>query len=195
VLIHPSVTIAKDVIIGNNVIIQSGTVVGSDGYGYAALDGRQFRIPQLGTVEIGDDVEIGANVTIDRATLGKTVIGAGTKIDNLVMIAHNVKVGRNCTIVAQSGIAGSTVIGDNVTLAGQSGVVGHVEIGDNVIVGAQAGVTKSVPPNQVVSGYPARKHSEAKSINAHLTRLPKLYRDVEELKKIVNDMEKEKKSG
>jgi UDP-3-O-[3-hydroxymyristoyl] glucosamine N-acyltransferase len=183
VLIYPNVTIMHNVIIGNRVIIHAGSVIGSDGYGYATAGGKHYKIPQVGKVIIEDDVEIGANVAIDRAAIGGTVIGAGTKIDNLVMIAHNVKIGKNCLIVAQTGISGSTVIGNNVVLAGQSGVVGHITIGDNVIVGAQAGVTKNINAGQVVSGYPARNHKEAKLINAQLSRLKKLFDDVEEIKK------------
>jgi UDP-3-O-[3-hydroxymyristoyl] glucosamine N-acyltransferase len=135
-------------------------------------------------------VEIGANVTIDRARFDKTVIGRGSKIDNLVQIAHNVVVGENSIIVAQAGISGSTTIGNNVTLAGQSGLVGHISVGDGAIVAAQAGVTKSVAANTVVSGYPARPHNEARKVNACLQRLPELYELVAELKKRVAELEK-----
>jgi len=181
-LIYSNVTVREEVAIGDNVIIHPGAVIGSNGFGYASEKGKHHKIPQVGTVEIGNGVEIGANVTIDRATLGKTIIGEGTKIDNLVQIGHNVKVGKNCLIVSQVGISGSTVIGDNVTLAGQAGLVGHITVGDNSIVGAQAGVTKSVPANTTVSGYPAREHRKAQRMNAQLARLPKLYEEVKNLK-------------
>ncbi len=182
VLICPNVTIMHGVKLGNNVIVQSGTVIGSDGYGYATVDGRHFKVPQVGTVVVEDDVEIGANVTIDRAAIGKTVIGAGTKIDNLVMIAHNVKIGKNCLIIAQVGISGSTVVGNNVIIAGQAGLVGHIEIGDNAVVGAKSGVSKSVPANQIVSGYHAREHKLSRRIVVQQEKLTQLFKDVKELK-------------
>lgn len=190
-LIYPHVTIRERVTIGNKVIIHSGTVIGSDGFGYATVKGVHYKIPQIGTVYIEDDVEIGANVTIDRARFGKTHIKRGTKIDNLVQIAHNVEIGENSIVVAQSGISGSTVIGKGVILAGQSGVVGHINIGDNAIVAAQAGVTKSVPAGEVVSGYPAKPHKIAKRINACVQKLPNLYKCVKELQKKIKELEEE----
>lgn len=188
-LIYANVSIRERITIGNNVIIHSGTVIGSDGFGFAAIEGVHHKIPQIGTVEIQDDVEIGANVTIDRARFGKTVIGRGTKIDNLVQIAHNVVIGENSIIVAQAGISGSTVIGKGVTLAGQAGLVGHITVGDGSIVAAQAGVTKSIPPNTMVSGYPAKPHETAKRVNACVQNLPKLYAIVAELKKKIEELE------
>jgi len=140
-------------------------------------------------VEIGDDVEIGANVTIDRARFDKTVIGKGTKIDNLVQIAHNVVIGENSIIVAQVGISGSTVLGKNVTLAGQVGLVGHITVGDNAIVMAQAGVSKSVPADAIMWGYPAKPADIAKRVNASVQNLPKLYKTVAELKKRIEELE------
>jgi UDP-3-O-[3-hydroxymyristoyl] glucosamine N-acyltransferase len=182
-LIYPNVSIRERVIIGNRVVIQSGSVIGSDGFGFVNVEGAHQRIPQIGTVIIEDDVEIGANVTIDRARFDKTTIGKGTKIDNLVQIAHNVIIGENSIVVSQAGISGSTKVGKNVILAGQAGIVGHIEIGDGAIVSAQAGVTKSVPANTQVSGYPARPHAIAKRINACVQRLPKLYEKIDELEK------------
>lgn len=187
-VIYPYVIIRERIVINNRVIIHGGTVIGSDGFGFSTVMGVHHRIPQIGNVIIEDDVEIGANVTIDRARFDKTHIKKGTKIDNLVQIAHNVVVGEHSIIVAQSGISGSTVIGKNVTLAGQSGVIGHITIGDNAVVAAQAGVTKSIPPRTCVSGYPAKPHRIAKRINACVQNLPELYKKVkaleEELEKL-----------
>jgi len=191
-LIYPQVMIREGVEIGNGVIIHSGTVIGSDGFGYILHEGKQHKVPQIGKVVIEDDVEIGANVTIDRATLGKTWIKRGVKIDNLVQIAHNVVIGEDSIIVAQVGISGSTEIGKEVTLAGQAGVVGHIKIGDRAIVGGQAGVLKSVPPNTIVSGFPARPHSQAKRIEASVLRLPELHKLVRELKRRIEELEKKK---
>ena len=188
-LIYPNVSIRERVNIGSRVIIHSGTVIGSDGFGFVTIKGLHHKIPQVGTVEIGDDVEIGANVAIDRARFDKTVIGRGSKIDNLVQIAHNVVIGEDSIIIAQAGISGSTTIGKGVTLAGQAGLVGHITIGDGAIVAAQAGVTKSVPPNTTVSGYPAKEHETAKRINAYIQNLPRLYKEMAELKKKIEDLE------
>ncbi len=191
-IIYPNVTIREGCKIGNSVIIHSGTVIGSDGYGYVQYEGRHEKIPQTGIVDIGDCVEIGANVTIDRATTGITHIGEGTKVDNLVQIAHNVKIGKNCLIIAQVGISGSTVVEDNVTLAGQAGIVGHISIGEGAVVGAQAGVTKSIPPRTIVSGYPARPHKETVKIEAQIRQLPKLIEEIKALKKKIEELEKKK---
>lgn len=180
-LIYPNVVIREKVEIGDRVIIHSGTVIGSDGFGFATVKGVHHKIPQIGTVVIEDDVEIGSNVTIDRARFGRTLISRGTKIDNLVQIAHNVEIGENSIIVAQAGISGSTIVGRNVTIAGQAGLVGHITIGDNAVLAAQSGVTKSVPPDTCVSGYPAKPHDKAKRINALIQKLPELF---EALKRI-----------
>ena len=194
-LIHPHVSIRERIEIANRVIIHSGAVIGSDGFGFAMVRGIQKKIPQIGTVSIEDDVEIGANVTIDRARFDKTVIGKGTKIDNLVQIAHNVITGQNCIVVAQAGVSGSTVLGEKVILAGQAGIVGHIKIGDGAVVAAQAGVTKSIPAKTKVSGYPAKPHSEAKRVNACLQRLPELYRKIKDLEDKVKELEVKLKSA
>lgn len=192
-IIYPYVIIRERVTIGNKVVIHGGTVIGSDGFGFSTVHGVHHRIPQIGTVIIEDDVEIGANVTIDRARFDKTIIKKGTKIDNLVQIAHNVSIGENSIIVAQSGISGSTNIGKNVTLAGQSGVIGHISIGDNVVVAAQAGVTKSVPSNTCVSGYPAKPHIMAKRINALTQNLPELFKKVKQLEEEIEKLKSAEK--
>ena len=193
VLIYPNVTIRERVTVGCRVIIHSGTVIGSDGFGFVTVEGKHHKIPQVGIVEIGDDVEIGANVTIDRARFDKTIIGSGTKIDNLVQIAHNVVVGENSIIVAQAGISGSTALGKNVILAGQAGVVGHINIGDNAVVMAQSGVNKSVPAGTQVWGYPAKPVVTARRVNACVQNLPRLYNTVAELKKKIEELEKKTK--
>jgi len=184
-LIYPHVSIRERISVGSRVIIHSGAVIGSDGFGFATVKGAYHKIPQVGTVEIEDDVEIGANVTIDRARFDKTVIGRGTKIDNLVQIGHNVMVGENALIVAQTGISGSTIVGKNVTLGGQVGLVGHITLGDNVIVTGQSGVAKSIPSDTMVSGSPARPFMTTQRVNASLQNLPKLFNQVKELKKIL----------
>ena len=187
-IVYPYVIIRERVTIGDRVIIHGGTVIGSDGFGFSTVRGVHQRIPQIGNVIIEDDVEIGANVTIDRARFDKTIIKKGTKIDNLVQIAHNVIVGEHSIIVAQSGISGSTTIGNNVTLAGQAGVIGHVSVGDNVVIAAKSGVTKSIPPNACVSGFPAKPHTVAKRINACVQNLPDLYKKIKALEEEVQKL-------
>ncbi len=189
-LIYSHVTIREKVTIGKKVIIHSSTVIGSDGFGFAPFKGKHHKVPQLGTVVIGDDVEIGANVTIDRGTIGPTEIKQGTKIDNLVQIAHNVSIGENCIVVAQTGISGSTILGRNVILAGQVGLVGHLTIGDNVKVGAKSGVSKSVPANTCVMGIPAKLHTREKRIEASLRNLPELVKEFHKLRKEVEGLRK-----
>lgn len=188
-IIYPNVTIREKIVIGDNVIIHSGAVIGADGFGFVKDGAILRKIPQMGIVEIQDNVEIGANVTIDRARFGKTVIGKGTKIDNLVQIAHNVKTGQNCIIVAQVGISGSVDIGNNVILGGQVGITDHVEIGDNVMVAAKGGITKSVPSNTIMSGIPARPHHLTKKLVAYIDNLPKMAEKLEELEKKINKSE------
>jgi UDP-3-O-[3-hydroxymyristoyl] glucosamine N-acyltransferase len=191
-LIYPNTTIREKTEIGDNVIVHSGTVIGSDGFGFEVSGGIRKKIPQIGIVKIEDNVEIGANVTIDRARFAKTTIGQGTKIDNLVQIAHNVIVGKDCVIIAQVGISGSTVVEDGAILAGQAGIVGHIKIGERAIVAAQAGVTKSVAAKTKVSGYPAKPHRQAAKVNACLQKLPELNKKVKELENKIKTLEKDK---
>ena len=181
-LIYPRVTIRERSRIGSRVTIHSGAVIGADGFGFEVLDGRQQKIQQLGIVQIDDDVEIGANTTIDRARFGRTWIQEGVKIDNLVQVAHNVVIGKNSVIVAQTGISGSTRVGERVTMAGQVGIVGHVEVADGSIIAAQSGVSKSVPGG-VWFGYPAVPIAEAKQQIAWIHRLGKLFARVKEIEK------------
>jgi UDP-3-O-[3-hydroxymyristoyl] glucosamine N-acyltransferase len=183
--IYPNVTIREKISIGKNAIIHPGVVIGSDGFGYAWEGGKYRKIPQAGIVVIEDDVEIGANACIDRATMGETRIKKGAKIDNLVQIAHNVDIGENSAIAGQVGIAGSSKIGKNVILGGQVGVLGHLQIGDNARLGAQAAATKSLKENQTYSGYPAREHRKAKRIEACISNLPELFKRVKELENLL----------
>lgn len=187
--IFPRVTLHAGARLGARCVVQSGSVLGSDGFGYATDEGgRHHKVPQRGGLSIGDDVEIGANVTIDRGSAADTVIGSGTKIDNLVHIAHNVAIGRNAFIVAQVGIAGSTTVGDHAVIAGQAGIVGHVRIGDRARLGAQAGVIGDVPADAEYSGYPARSHREQMRAYALFARLPELF---ERLKAIESRLKRE----
>ena len=181
-LIYPRVTIRERSRIGSRVIIHSGAVIGADGFGFEMVEGRHEKIQQLGIVQIDDDVEIGANTTVDRARFGRTWIQQGVKIDNLVQIAHNVVIGKNSVIVAQTGISGSTRVGERVTMAGQVGIVGHVEIADGSVIAAQSGVSKSVPGG-VWFGYPARPIEETKQQIAWIRRLGKLFERVKEIEK------------
>jgi UDP-3-O-[3-hydroxymyristoyl] glucosamine N-acyltransferase len=189
-LIYPRVTILDGCIIGDRVIIHSGTVIGSDGFGFAQDDqGRHVKIPQMGIVCIDDDVEIGANCAIDRAAFGRTWIQRGTKIDNLVQIAHNVVVGEHSILIAQVGVSGSTRLGGHVVLAGQVGVVGHIEIGDGVRVGAKSGVRGSVKAGQEVTGSPALPHREFLKLQAHMRRLPEFRDELRQLRIKVKQLE------
>lgn len=190
-VVHPFVSILDDVTIGDNVTIHAGAVIGADGFGYTPVGGEHFKIPQVGTVVIGDNVEIGANVTIDRARTGKTVIGRGTKIDNLVHIAHNVTIGENCIIVAQVGISGSVKVGNHVVFGGQSGVKDHVTIGDGTMVCARAGIIGDVPPDSHVSGMPAVPHKEEMRAQAALLRLPELMKTIRNLEKRIRAIEED----
>lgn len=182
-LVYANVTIGDHCVVGSRVIIHSGTVIGADGFGFAPDGATYYKIPQLGTVVIEDDVEIGANCTIDRGALGETRIGRGVKIDNLVMVAHNVVIGENSILVAQVGISGSTQVGRNAVLAGQVGLVGHITIGDGVRIGAQSGVTNSVPAGQVLMGSPALPLSDYKRMKAVQKKLPEVYERLRALEK------------
>ncbi|OGP59241.1 MAG: UDP-3-O-(3-hydroxymyristoyl)glucosamine N-acyltransferase, partial [Deltaproteobacteria bacterium RBG_13_52_11b] len=180
-ILHAHVSIYPGTIIGKRVILHSGVVVGSDGFGYVKDGKKNVKIPQVGHVEIEDDVEIGANTTVDRATLGKTLIHRGVKIDNLVMVAHNVVIGEDSIIVAQVGISGSTKIGSNVTLAGQAGLTGHITVGDNVMVGAQSGVMNDLPPNSAYTGTPAIPHREQLRVASATLKLPEMRKTLKEI--------------
>lgn len=181
--LFPQVVVYPRTQIGKNVRVHSGTVIGSDGFGYVLDGGVHLKVPQIGNVIIQDDVEIGANVTIDRGALGPTVIGKGTKIDNLVQIAHNVVIGENCLVVAQAGIAGSTRLGHFVTLAGQVGLAGHLKIGNKVIVAAQSGVMHDIGEGEKWFGSPAKPDRQMKRELIALQQLPALLRRVAELEK------------
>jgi UDP-3-O-[3-hydroxymyristoyl] glucosamine N-acyltransferase len=185
-LIFPNVTIYDGCLIGERVAIHAGTVIGSDGFGYATNAGTHFKVLQVGNVRIEDDVEIGANCTIDRGAIGDTVIGQGCKIDNLCQIAHNVKLGKGCIIVAQVGIAGSTVFGDYVVAGGQVGFVGHINIGSGARFIAQSGVSKSLKGGMDYGGSPAREAREYREIEALIRRLPQ---KMQQLKKLAADIE------
>ncbi|RLB04409.1 MAG: UDP-3-O-(3-hydroxymyristoyl)glucosamine N-acyltransferase, partial [Deltaproteobacteria bacterium] len=192
-VIYPNVTIYPRCVLGKRVIVHAGAVIGADGFGFVKDGEVNFKIPQVGIVEIEDDVEIGANCCLDRATFGKTLIKKGVKVDNLVQIAHNVRIGDNSVIVAQVGISGSTKVGKNVTLAGQVGLVDHIEIGDNVIVGAQSGVTKDVPSNEVVLGSPHLPHRQFLRVASVWSKLPEMKKELDLLIKRVERLEKDKK--
>lgn len=192
-VIFPNVTVREGVTIGDRVVIHAGSCIGSDGFGYdTRTDGTHVKIPQLGTVVIEDDVEIGSCVTVDRARLDKTVIGKGSKIDNLVQIAHNVVCGPYCLIAAQSGISGSTRLGRNVVLAGQVGVADHVTVGDFVVAGAKTGISKSFPARTTLFGYPARPVEKAREMLASLGLLPRLFDRVRALEAKLKELEEKR---
>jgi UDP-3-O-[3-hydroxymyristoyl] glucosamine N-acyltransferase len=188
-ILYPNVTVRERCTIGKRVIVHSGTVIGSDGFGYVLQDGRHHKIPQLGRVVIEDDVELGANVTVDRATFGQTVIKQGTKVDNLVQIAHNVTVGAHSILVAQVGIAGSTTLGSHVIVGGQAGLADHIEIGDRVKIAARSGVARSLASDQIVSGAPAMPHEVFMKAQAVFPRLPELRQQVRDLERRVRVLE------
>ncbi|MDY0385340.1 UDP-3-O-(3-hydroxymyristoyl)glucosamine N-acyltransferase [Trichlorobacter sp.] len=188
-VIHANAVVRERCRLGKRCKLQPGAVIGSDGFGYAPDGPSYYPIPQIGIVVLEDDVEIGANSTVDRAALEVTLIKRGTKLDNLVQVAHNCQIGEDCMIVSQVGIAGSSKIGNHVTLAGQVGVVGHVSIGDNVIVGAQAGVPSALAPNAYYSGSPAMPHKDWLRVMGVLPRLPDMRKKVSELEKKIAALE------
>jgi UDP-3-O-[3-hydroxymyristoyl] glucosamine N-acyltransferase len=195
-LLHPHVSIRERVEIGHRVVLQDGVVIGADGYGFARRpDGSHHKIPQIGGVVIEDDVEIGANATVDRPAVGVTRIGPGTKIDNLVQVAHGVTVGRHVLLAAQVGIAGSSVIEDHVTLAGQVGVAGHLTVGKGTIATAQSGIPNSVEPGSFISGYPAIPNRDWLKASAVFRKLPELRKQVAELEARLAALEKDPASG
>jgi UDP-3-O-[3-hydroxymyristoyl] glucosamine N-acyltransferase len=194
-LIYPNVSILSGTIIGQRVIIHSGTVIGSDGFAFAQDGMTHVKIPQVGMVQIDDDCEIGANNTIDRASLGKTWIKAGVKTDNLVQVAHNVVVGEHSLLIAQVGISGSATLGKGVILAGQAGVAGHITIGDGVIVGGQSGVGQSIPAGQIVTGTPTMPHKTFLKTRFLIERLPEMVKQIRALEDRIRLLEAEKEIG
>ncbi|MFH1454159.1 MAG: UDP-3-O-(3-hydroxymyristoyl)glucosamine N-acyltransferase [Armatimonadota bacterium] len=189
-VIYPNAVIFDRVFMGRSVIIYSGAVIGSEGFGYVKEGAKNFKIPQLGTVHIGDEAEIGSNTCVDRATTGATRIGRGTKIDNLVHIAHNVEIGEDCIIVAMTGVAGSSKVGDRVILAAQVGVSDHVKIGHDTMVLGRAGVTKEIKPKSMVSGFPAKSHREELKMQSYMTSLSKT---IESFNKRIEELENKAK--
>jgi len=187
-LLYARVSLRERTILGDRVTLHCGVVLGADGFGYEPVGGKHQKIPQVGNVEIGDDVEIGANSAIDRGRFGRTRVGTGTKIDNLVQIGHNCTIGEHCIICGLVGIAGSTIIGDHVTIAGQVGIAGHLTIGDKSIIMAQAGVTKDVPAGSVMLGAPAIPHKEFKKVNAAIQRLPETVAKIHELERRLDEL-------
>ncbi len=189
-ILHPGVKIYHNCVIGSNVIIHAGSVIGGDGFGFAPLpDGSFKKVPQIGNVVIEDNVEIGSNTTIDRATIGSTLIKAGAKLDNLLQIAHNVEIGNNAVIAAQAGISGSTKIGNNVMIGGQAGIVGHLHIADGSKINAQSGVSKSITkPNTAVTGTPAYDYTASLRSQAMIRSLPELEKRIRELEKLVSEL-------
>jgi UDP-3-O-[3-hydroxymyristoyl] glucosamine N-acyltransferase len=182
VVLHPNVVLYDGTVLGNRVIVHANSVIGADGFGYRLQQGRHTKVPQLGHVEIGDDVEVGACTTIDRGTFQATRVGEGTKIDNLVQVAHNCQIGRHNLFVSQMGIAGSSSTGDYVVIAGQVGITDHVHIGERTVIGAKAGVTKDVPPGQRLLGAPATPERDQKRILMSLEKLPDIRRDLRRIK-------------
>ncbi|MEZ4598878.1 MAG: UDP-3-O-(3-hydroxymyristoyl)glucosamine N-acyltransferase [Syntrophotaleaceae bacterium] len=194
-LIHAGVVIRERCRVGNRVIIQPGAVIGSDGFGYAPDGEGYFKIPQVGIVVLEDDVEIGANTCLDRAAMGETRIGRGTKVDNLVQLAHGVKVGEHSILVAQVGIAGSTTIGNRCTLGGQVGVAGHIKIGDRTMIGAQSGVANNIEGGQIYSGSPVIPHKDWLRASMTFAKLPEMRRELTRLRRQIEELEALVKEG
>ena len=189
-LLYPNVVIYDRCILGNRVAIHAGTVIGEDGLGYAPINDKWHKIPQVGIVEIGDDVEIGSNCSIDRAALGRTVIASGTKLSNLIAIGHGTKIGEDCMLVAQVGVAGSVTVGRHVTMAGKVGVAGHLKIGDNAELAAMAGVMRDVPPKTRMFGLPANEIREALRSMSMVRRLPEMRKQIKRMESQIAALEK-----
>ena len=193
-ILYPGVKVYHDCHIGSDCTLHAGSIVGSDGFGFVHQSGEYYKkIPQIGNVIIKDDVEIGANVTVDRATIGSTIIGKGAKLDNLIQIAHNVEIGDNTVVIAQAGVAGSTKIGNNCIIAAQAGIIGHLKIADKVIIGAQSGVTHNIEnEGEIVLGSPAYNAGEKKREIAVARQLPSIYKHLNELEKDIEKLKKKK---
>jgi len=189
-LMHPRSIVLDHCVVGDDCVLNAGCVIGADGFGFVRVGEEHVKIPQIGNVVIGDRVEVGACAAIDRAVTGSTVVGSGTKIDNLVQIGHNVQIGENCVLCGQVGIAGSAKIGRGTTAAGQAGIAGHLEIGEYSLVLAQAGVTHSIPPRSRVSGFPAQPHRSVMEQQVLLRRLPKVIEEVRALMDAVTELRK-----
>ena len=190
-IIYSNAVVREFCILGENVILQPGAVIGADGFGFIKdKNGNNVKIEQIGNVILENDVEIGANSCVDRGAIGSTIVKRGTKIDNLVHIAHNDIIGENCFIIAQTGISGSVEVGNNSVLAGQVGVAGHLKIGNNVVVAAKSGITNDIPDNSKMSGYPLRPHMEDLRIKMSMGKVPELIKRVKELEKILKKEEK-----
>lgn len=190
--IYPGAVIMENTVMGDNAVIRAHAVIGGEGFGFATKDGKHTRIPQIGNVTIGDDVEIGACTTIDNGTLGSTKVGRGTKIDNLVHLGHNVEIGEDCFVIAQTGIAGSTKVGNHVTFAGQTGCTGHITIGDNVTFAGKSGIVGNVASNTINAGFPARPHIEWSRTQVYIKKLPDLAKTVKALEKRIAELEEKK---
>ena len=188
-VIYSNVTVREYCKIGARCVIHASTVIGADGFGFTTSKGVHTKVPQIGNVIVEDDVEIGAQVGIDRAAMGSTVIGHGTKIDNLVHIGHNCKIGANCLIVAQTGISGSTIVGDNVTFGGQTGTVGHIKIGGHSVYAARSGITKNMPEGVFCSGFPVQPHNDWLRLQGSLQKVPNLIKEIRQLEDKISQLE------
>lgn len=188
--IYPGAVIHENCALGQRDVIRAHAVIGGEGFGFATENGKHTRIPQIGNVEIGDDVEIGACTCIDNATLGSTKVARGTKVDNLVHLGHNVEIGEDCFIIAQTGIAGSTKAGNHVIFAGQTGCTGHITIGDNAVFAGKTGITGNIKGGQIYAGFPARPHMEWSRTQVYLKRLPEMAKTIKTLEKKIAQLEK-----